>query len=129
VDSSSGSIGTAVNDAVAALSEIIATAPADAATRDRWLERLWEAYQEDAMPYIESLGDHWGPLCASPEVASRWADELIGVCKMAWSPDPNLRGFFEGTSNCQSALLAATTISSNCSTCRPTRCCATGSTA
>jgi len=107
VDSSSGSIGTAVNNAVSSLAKIIATAPADAATRDRWLERLWEAYQDDDIPYIESLGDHWGALCASPEVASRWADELIGVCKMAWSPDPNLRGFFEGTTNCLSSLLAA----------------------
>ncbi len=107
VDSSSGSIGTAVYNAVAALSEIIATAPADAATRDRWLDRLWEAYQDDGMPYIESLGDHWGALCASPELASRWADDLIGTCRMAWSPDPELRGYFKGTTNCLSALLAA----------------------
>jgi len=26
---------------------------------------------------------------------------------MAWSPDPNLRGFFKGTTNCLSALHAA----------------------
>ena len=107
VDSSSGSIGTAVYNAVADLSEIIATAPADEATRDRWLQRLWEAYQDDGIPYIESLGDHWGALCGSPEVASRWADDLMGTCRMAWSPDPQLRGFFKGTTNCLSALLAA----------------------
>ncbi len=107
VDSSSGAMGTAVNNAISALAEIIAAAPADAATRDRWLERLWDAYEEDAIPYIESLGDHWGALCASPEVASRWADELIGTCRMAWSPNPNLRGFFKGTTNCLSALQAA----------------------
>lgn len=41
------------------------------------------------------------------EVASHWADELIGTCKMAWSPDPELRGYFKGTINCLSALLAA----------------------
>lgn len=107
VDSSSGSIGTAVNNAIAALVDIIATAPADEATREKWLERLWEAYQDDQIPYIELLGDYWGELCASKEVASRWADQLICTCKMAWSPDPNLRGFFKGTTNCLSALLAA----------------------
>ncbi|MEQ9325285.1 MAG: hypothetical protein RIF41_39325 [Polyangiaceae bacterium] len=107
VDSSSGAIGTAVNNAIAALVEIIGAAPADEDTRAKWLERLWEAYQNDDIPYLESLGDDWGALCASPEVASRWADELLGTCKMAWSPDPELRGFFKGTTNCLSALLAA----------------------
>ena len=107
VDSSSGSIGAAVNNAIAALVDIIAAAPADDNTRDAWLERLWEAYQEDGIPYIELLGDYWGELCVSKATASRWADQLIGTCKMAWSPDPNLRGFFKGTTNCLSALLAA----------------------
>ncbi len=107
VDSSSGAIGSAVNKAVSALAEIIAAAPADEKTRDKWLERLWDAYQEDGIPYIELLGDYWGELCASKEVASRWADRLVETCKMAWSPDPDLQGFFKGTSNCLSALLAA----------------------
>ncbi len=107
VDSSSGAIGTAVNNAITALVEIIATAPADETTREKWLERLWEAYQDDQIPYIELLGDYWGELCVSKEIASRWADQLIGTCKMAWSSDPNLRGFFKGTTNCLSALLAA----------------------
>ncbi len=107
VDSSSGAIGTAVNNAVAALVEVIAAAPAGEDTQAKWLDRLWEAYQDDDIPYLESLGDHWGELCANPEVASHWADELIGTCKMAWSPDPELRGFFKGTTICLSALLAA----------------------
>jgi hypothetical protein len=67
VDSSSGAIGTAVNNAIAELVEIIASAPADRKTREKWLERLWEAYQDDEIPYIESLGDYWGELCASKE--------------------------------------------------------------
>ena len=107
VDGSSGAIGSAVNRAVEVLSEIIASAPADEPTRAKWLERLWDAYQDDGIPYLESLGDHWGTLCASPEVASHWADELTSTCKMAWSPDPELRGFFKGTTNCLSALLTA----------------------
>jgi len=107
VDSSSGSIGTAVNKAIEALVPIIAAAPADEKTRGAWLERLWDAQQEDAMPYIELLGDEWGELCASREVASEWADRLIGICRMTWSPDENVGGFFTGITNCLSALLVA----------------------
>jgi hypothetical protein len=107
VDSSSGAIGTAVHNAIAALVEIIAAAPADDDTRANWLERLWEAYLDDEIPYLESLGDHWGELCSTPELASRWADELIEGAKLAWSPDPELRGYFKGTTNCLSALLVA----------------------
>lgn len=107
VDSSSGAIGSAVNRAIEVLAAIIATAPADERTRDRWLDRLWEAYQADQIPYIERLGDCWGDLCGSKEVASQWADRLLATCRMAWSPNPTLRGFFQGTTNCLSALLAA----------------------
>ena len=42
VDSSSGAIGTAVNHAIETCGRIIAEAPVDDETRDRWLERLWE---------------------------------------------------------------------------------------
>jgi hypothetical protein len=107
VDSSSGSIGTAVGNAIGELVPIIASAPADAKTRDAWLERLFEAHQEDQIPYIERLADHWGELCASKEVASAWADKLVGITRMALSPDKNLRGHFHGTSACLSALYRA----------------------
>lgn len=107
VDSSSGAIGSAVNRAIAALSEIISQAPADAEARSGWLDRLWQAYEDDDMPYLEALGDRWGELCGSPEVASAWADKLIGVSRVARGPDPSLRGYFKGTVNCLSALLAA----------------------
>jgi hypothetical protein len=107
VDSSSGSIGTAVNNAVAELARIIADAPADVETRDGWLERLWDAFQDDEIPYLESLGGHWGELCASKPIASAWADRLIGTVRMAWGPAPQRRGFFKGTTSCLSALVAA----------------------
>ncbi|MBI3106109.1 MAG: hypothetical protein HYY95_11145, partial [Candidatus Rokubacteria bacterium] len=107
VDSSSGAIGTAVNHAVEELAAIIAGAPADARTRGGWLERLWEAHANDAIPYIERLGDFWGEICASREIASAWADRLVPVVEMAWSPDPERRGFFHGTTACLSALLRA----------------------
>jgi hypothetical protein len=70
VDGSSGAIGTAVNNAIAQLVPIIAEAPADTRTRERWLERLWEAYEAEQIPYIEQLGDNWGELCASKELAA-----------------------------------------------------------
>lgn len=99
VDSSSGAIGTAVNKAIADLAAVIAAAPVDEVTRQRWLERLWQACQDDEIPYLERLGDHWGELCVSNALASHWTDELLGTCRLAWSPDPALRGFFKGTTH------------------------------
>jgi len=87
--------------------DIIASAPADAQTRERWLQRLFAAHAADQIPYIESLAEYWGRLCASPELASRWADQLIGITRMALSPDKNLRGHFHGTSACLTSLYAA----------------------
>jgi hypothetical protein len=107
VDSSSGAIGTAVNNAIAQLVPIIVDAPADARTRERWLERLWEAYQSDEMPYIEQLGDNWGELCASKHLAAAWAEQLIGITRLALSADKGVRGFFCGTSACLSSLYRA----------------------
>ncbi len=107
VDSSSGGIGTAVNHAIARLVPIIADAPAGITAREKWLERLWEAYQSDEIPYIEQLGDYWGELCSSKEVAAAWADRLVGITRMALSPDRSLRGYFCGTTACLSALYRA----------------------
>jgi hypothetical protein len=105
VDSSSGAIGTAVNRAIAELVAIIASAPADAATREAWLERLWQAHAEDQIPYIERLADSWGELCASAEVASGWADRLKPLVELSWAPEQG--GYFHGTMACFGALLRA----------------------
>ncbi len=107
VDSSSGAIGTAVNRGIAALAEIIASAPVETETRERWLEHLFEAHAADQIPYIEALADHWGELCSSPALASQWADELLGITRMALRPAKGARGHFHGTSACLSALFAA----------------------
>ena len=107
VDSSSGAIGTAVANAIAALVPIIATAPADAKTREAWLERLFKAHEADQIPYIERLADYWGELCGSKELASAWADKLLSITRMALSPDRSLRGHFHGTAACLSALYRA----------------------
>lgn len=76
VDSSSGAIGAAVNRAIDQLAEIIAAAEVEDATRRTWLERLFDALQEDRIPYIEALGNRWGDLCASPEIASEEARDF-----------------------------------------------------
>ena len=60
VDSSSGAMGNMVNRAIETLVPIIAKAQVEQPVRDRWLERLYEAIQNDRMPYIEYLGDYWG---------------------------------------------------------------------
>lgn len=107
VDSSSGSIGSAVNHAIAELVSIIANAPADEAAREAWLERLFTAHQDDGIPYIEALGDHWGALCASKDLASAWANRLIEIVRHTWSAEPGQHSFFKGTVCCLSALVTA----------------------
>ncbi|MDD2389455.1 MAG: hypothetical protein PHP23_06965 [Desulfobacterales bacterium] len=107
VDSSSGAIGTAVNHAVETLVPIIANAPADETLRGKWLDRLWEAIQDDDMPYIESLSEFWGALCVTSECASRWADTFLSTVRAMWQSSPEQQGFFKGTTACLSALYTA----------------------
>lgn len=56
IDSSSGALGTAVNRAIDTLVPIIAKPDVDQRVRQRWLEHLWDAVQNDEIPYIEPLG-------------------------------------------------------------------------
>lgn len=108
VDSSSGAIGSAVNRAIETLVPIIVKADVTAAARQAWLVRLWQALQEDEIPYIESLGEYWGELCAHPDSAATWADTLKSGLETAWADDsPGGRQFFRGTTACLSALYAA----------------------
>lgn len=107
VDSSSGALGNAVNRAIDSLVPIIAKADVDRPTRQRWLERLWQAVEDDVAPYIEILGDYWGELCVTTELASAWADEFLPLVEHAWSPRASGHGFFKGTAACLAALHAA----------------------
>ena len=107
VDSSSGALGSAVNKAIETLVPVLVKADVESKQRQRWLDRLWRALQDDEMPYIELLGDHWGELCVTPDLASRWADEFIPVVESVWSPSASGHGYFKGTSACLSALFAA----------------------
>ncbi|MFN4343409.1 MAG: hypothetical protein ACK4FE_15450 [Azonexus sp.] len=107
VDSSSGALGSAVNKAIETLVPIIIEADVEPKQRQRWLGRLWQALQDDEVPYIELLGDYWGELCVTPELASRWADDFMPVVESVWSPAASGHGYFKGTSACFSALFAA----------------------
>ena len=108
VDSSSGALGSAARAAVDALVPVIAQAPADGAMRENWLEQLFEAIQNDDPPYLELVDERWGDLCATPEVASRWADRLMDLVRHVHAE--RRRGqhaFMRAESASYSALFAA----------------------
>jgi hypothetical protein len=109
VDSSSGGIGSAVNRAIETLVPIITKADVSRAVREKWLDRLWDALQEDDMPYLEYLGERWGELCTTPEIAAKWADYLSPTLTTMWDhcARSGEYGYFKGTSACLSAFYAA----------------------
>ncbi len=106
IDTSSGALGGAVYWAQEELLPIAIESPADRKTRDKWLERLWQAIENDGVDYLSLVGDRWGELCDSREVASSWADRFLGLLRTAWS-DPRSGNYVRGTSVCLSSLLAA----------------------
>ena len=108
VDSSSGGIGSAVNRAIETLVHIISKADVARAVREKWLDRLFEALQEDDMPYLEYLGDFWGELCVTPEIAAKWADYLSPTLTTMWDHCARTGeyGYSKGTIPCLSALYA-----------------------
>ncbi len=106
IDTSSGALGSAVYKTLAALIPVIIDAPADAKTRSQWLDRLWQAMADDGVDYLEPVGDRWGEICGSVEVAGKWADDLVSVVRSCWS-DPKPGSYFRGTTACLSCLLVA----------------------
>ena len=106
VNTSSGALGSAVNKALDQLLPVIINAPADDTTRQKWLERLWQAKEEDGVDYLAPVGDHWGEICGSVEVANFWAEELVPTLRLCWS-NPNQPSYFRGTTACLSCLLVA----------------------
>jgi len=106
VDGSSGRIGSAVCEAIEELVSLIASADVASEKREKWLDRLWQAMIEDEIPYIETLGDHWGDLCETTEIASSWTDKLIDTARMCWTSE-NAGSYFHGTMPCLSALFKA----------------------
>ena len=62
VDSSSGALGSAVSKTLGDLIPIVVNAPADEKSRDKWLDRLWQAMEDDGVDYLSPVGDH----CCDP---------------------------------------------------------------
>ncbi len=104
IDSSSGALGSAVYKTLDTLIPVIIKAPAGEKTRSKWLDRLWQAMADDGVDYLSPVGDRWGEICGSVEVAGRWADDLISTLRSCWS-DPNSGRYFHGTTACLSCLL------------------------
>ena len=104
IDSSSGALGNAVNKTVHGLIEVVLAAPADDALWERWLTRLWTAFEEDGVDFLWEMNERWGELCRTPERASRAADELLPRVKASWQ---ERFGYFRGTPACLDCLRAA----------------------
>lgn len=105
IDSSSGVLGQASAGAVELLVPLIAAAPVPRRVREKWLERLFEAFQDDDPPYIESLGEHWGVLCAEPSLASHWADQLLPLLHRVFAERRNgVYAYTKASTPCYSAL-------------------------
>mgnify|MGYP001164747950 CR=1 FL=1 len=104
VNSSSGALGSAVNKTLDGLIPLIIKAPAEVKTRDKWLERLWQAMEDDGVDYLAPVGDSWGDLCVSAETANQWAEALIPTLRSCWT-DPNPGNYFHGATACLSCLL------------------------
>ena len=106
VDSSSGSLGSTVYWTLTELLPIVIDAPADRKTRDGWLDRLYQAIQEDGVDYLARVKDDWGSLCGSVEVASQWADRILPLLKTVWS-DTRSGSYLRETNMCLTCLLTA----------------------
>ena len=108
VDSSSGALGTAVYNAMGVLVDIVIEAPADYKTRQKWLDRLWDAFNDDGVGFLDVLGERWGDVCGLPEVASQWADDLLPGVQSTWEEaQQGTFSYFRGTDACLSSLLSA----------------------
>jgi len=106
VDGSSGALGNAVGRTLRALIPILIAAPAKRKTRERWLDRLYEAVEEDGVSYLSPVEDEWGEICGCRELASEWADRILPLLRESWSAD-EAGGWVVGSSLCLSSLLKA----------------------
>lgn len=104
IDSSSGALGIAVNKAQNELLPILINAQANQEIRDKWLNRLWDAIENDGVDFLNLLGEQWGEVCGSKATASKWADYLISTVLLVFK-DTTSGGYFAGTIPCLSCLL------------------------
>lgn len=106
IDTSSGALGTAIARTLDELIPILIDAPADRMTRGKWLERLFEAVQNDGVQYLAPVEDRWGEIARDPELINDYADRLIDMVRRAWSDQERFHHVL-GTTICLSCLLEA----------------------
>ena len=106
IDTSSGGLGTAVARTLSELIPILADAPTDHATRSKWLERLFEAVQNDGVEYLGPVEERWGEIAHYPDLINEYADRLIEMVRRAWSDHQSFQ-HVTGAAICLSCLLEA----------------------
>jgi hypothetical protein len=104
IDTSSGTLGNAVNRTLDELLPILVAAPADVAMRAAWLERLFQAVMDDGVQYLASVEDHWGEIAVYPELMDDYVERLHDMIRRVWTEEPP-GGYVSGTTICLSCLL------------------------
>jgi hypothetical protein len=106
IDTSSGALGTAVAGTLEQLIPVLVEAPADHAVRAKWLERLFDAVQEDGVQYLAPVEEKWGEIARYPDLINAFADRLLPVLRRAWA-DQERFSYVTGTAIGLSCLLEA----------------------
>ncbi len=104
VDGSSGALGNAVHLTLESLIPILIATPSNLETRQKWMERLFEAICDDGVQYLAPVEDRWGEICQFPELANQWADRILPVLREARQTDGRA-GWIDGSTLCLSCLL------------------------
>ena len=104
IDGSSGSLGIAVNRTLEALIPVLIKADWDMNTRGKWLEKLFEAIQDDGVQFLSPMEERWGEICVYPGLAHLWADRIFPLLKQTWAEGSG-GGSVVGSTLCVSCLL------------------------
>ncbi len=64
---------------------------------------MFAAYQADQVPCLESLGQRWGEVCVSKEIASEWAERFLPITWKFFDSERTELALFEFTSVCLSS--------------------------
>ena len=76
IDTSSGTLGTAVNNAIWALVPVIGKAPLASPKRVDLLERLRNAWRSDDYGFLDPIPACWAELCADEETLLHYVNEM-----------------------------------------------------
>lgn len=106
IDTSSGALANAIHKALEELIPLLIAAPAGKDTRAKWLERLFEAVQEDGVDYLDPVAERWGEIARDPDLVNHYADMLLGRMREAWA-DRQRYNHVVGSKICLSCLLEA----------------------